>query len=154
MSELIPQHGVLRQTQQEPDCEATYRDEVKALVTPAREVANAPETVKTSKPHNVATVPINTDLADEKTTLFPVNESNQMRARWDRIQVEFIDQPRKSVEEANALVADAMARLTAVFNQERQEMEQQWDRKQDVSTEDLRQALRRYRTFFTRLLTV
>ena len=46
-----------------------------------------------------------------------------------------------------------MRRLAETFSQERQQLESQWDRDGDVSTEDLRVALQRYRSFFDRLLS-
>jgi hypothetical protein len=65
-----------------------------------------------------------------------------------------VDEPRKAVEQADALVAGAMQRLAEVFAEERFRLEGQWGRGADVSTEDLRLALRRYRSFFGRLLSV
>jgi hypothetical protein len=58
------------------------------------------------------------------------------------------------VEQADSLVAEVMQRLAAVFADERNGLEQQWDRGDDTSTKDLRVALRRYRSFFDRLLTL
>jgi hypothetical protein len=40
------------------------------------------------------------------------------------------------------------------FATERERLEKQWDRGENVNTEDLRQAFKRYRAFFDRLLTV
>lgn len=88
------------------------------------------------------------------TPLFPSNELNDLRTRWKEIQTAFVDEPRKAVEQADSLVASAMKRLAEVFAQERSGLEQQWDRGDSVSTEDLRVALQRYRTFFDRLLAV
>jgi hypothetical protein len=65
-----------------------------------------------------------------------------------------VDEPRKAVEQADGLVASAMKRLAEVFAEERSHLEQQWDRGDNVSTEDLRVALQRYRSFFDRLLSV
>ena len=73
---------------------------------------------------------------------------------WDTIQGGFVDEPRRAVEQADSLVAGAMKRLAEIFTEERAKLEGQWDRKKSVSTEDLRLALRRYRSFFGRLLSV
>ncbi len=86
--------------------------------------------------------------------LFPVEEGRGFRARWDGIQTGFVDEPRKAVEEADSLVADVMKRLAGAFADERANLEHQWSRGDQVSTEELRVALRRYRTFFQRLLDV
>jgi hypothetical protein len=77
-----------------------------------------------------------------------------LRAQWDAIQTAFVDEPRRAVQDADHLVAQAMARLADTFAQERANLEQQWGRGQEASTEDLRQALQRYRSFFQRLLSV
>ena len=90
----------------------------------------------------------------DSTPLFPSNELEDLRTRWKDIQTGFVDEPRKAVEEADVLVASAMKRLAEVFAQERSGLEQQWDRGDNVSTEDLRVALQRYRSFFDRLLSV
>ena len=91
---------------------------------------------------------------NDATPLFPENELEGLRTRWKEIQTGFVDEPRKAVEQADGLVASAMKRLAEVFAEERSGLEQQWDRGDSVSTEDLRVALQRYRTFFDRLLSV
>ncbi|HEU0369502.1 MAG TPA: hypothetical protein VFR42_09845 [Candidatus Acidoferrum sp.] len=90
----------------------------------------------------------------ERGPLFSAEEAVNLRSRWDAIQVGFVDEPRRSVQEADSLVATAMKRLAEQFAAERSTLEGQWDRGGDVSTEDLRIALRRYRSFFGRLLSV
>jgi|SRR5579862_926921 len=86
--------------------------------------------------------------------LFPNNELEDLRNRWNAVQGTFVDEPRRAVEQADGLVASAMKRLAEVFAQERSNLEQQWDRGDNVSTEDLRIALQRYRSFFQRLLSI
>jgi hypothetical protein len=76
-----------------------------------------------------------------------------MNRRWSEVQTGFVDEPRQAVEKADALVADAIQKLASSFAEERAKLEGQWDRGGEVSTEDLRQALQRYRSFFTRLLS-
>ena len=84
--------------------------------------------------------------------LFDAGEGQELRDRWGAIQTGFVDEPRRAVEEADALVADLMTRLAQSFSDERKGLEGQWDRGDDVFTEDLRIALQRYRSFFDRLL--
>jgi hypothetical protein len=86
--------------------------------------------------------------------LFAGHEGERFRSRWHDIQGSFVDEPKRSVEEADQLVASVIKRLAEVFADERSRMEGEWAQGQDVSTEDLRQALRRYRSFFDRLLSV
>jgi hypothetical protein len=93
-------------------------------------------------------------LDERAAPLFSLEEAKDFRARWDAIQVSFVDEPRRTVEQADNLVAVAMKRLAEMFAAERAKLEGQWDRGDDVSTEDLRLALRRYRSFFGRLLSV
>jgi hypothetical protein len=88
------------------------------------------------------------------TPLFAANEADQLRSRWNDIQASFVDEPRRAVEQADGLVAEAMKRLAEVFAEERRRLEEQWDKDGDVSTEELRVALQRYRSFFGRLLSV
>lgn len=90
----------------------------------------------------------------EAAPLFPNNELQELRTRWTSIQTAFVDEPRRAVEQADGLVAAAMKRLAEVFAEERSQLEQQWDRGDNVSTEDLRVALQRYRSFFQRLLSI
>jgi hypothetical protein len=90
----------------------------------------------------------------ERGPFFSAEEAVKLRSRWDAIQVGFVDEPRRSVQEADSLVATAMKRLAEQFAAERSTLEGQWDRGGDVSTEDLRIALRSYRSFFGRLLSV
>jgi hypothetical protein len=85
--------------------------------------------------------------------LFASDQSERYTSQWQEIQTSFVDQPRDAVAEADALVADLMQGLAASFSQERERLESQWDRGDDVSTEDLRVALTRYRSFFDRLLS-
>ena len=86
--------------------------------------------------------------------LLPGREADDMRARWNAIQIGFVDDPRHAVEMADALVAEIMQRLAQLFANQRGQLEGQWSRGEDVSTEDLRQALRQYRSFFDRLLSI
>jgi hypothetical protein len=90
---------------------------------------------------------------DHDEPLLPSDQSEPFTARWQQIQTSFVDEPRDAVAEADALVADLMQRLAAGFSHERERLESQWDRGDDVSTEDLRVALTRYRSFFDRLLS-
>jgi hypothetical protein len=87
------------------------------------------------------------------TPLFPDDELHNFRARWDQIQTSFVDEPRQAVEQADSLVANVVKRIAEQFSDERAKLEQQWAKGDNVSTEDLRQGLRRYRSFFDRLLS-
>lgn len=93
-------------------------------------------------------------VAEEHGPLFSSEEADHLRSHWDAVQSAFVDEPRKAVEDADHLVAAAMKRLAEMFAEERQKLEHQWDRGDNVSTEDLRIVLRRYRSFFSRLLSV
>jgi hypothetical protein len=88
------------------------------------------------------------------TALFPENESRDFHKRWMDIQTAFVDEPRRAVERADQLVAEVIKRLADSFAQERSKLEGQWGRGDNVSTEDLRVTLQRYRAFFDRLLNI
>jgi hypothetical protein len=92
--------------------------------------------------------------AERPTPLFHEQELTGYRTRWGGIQTGFVDEPRKAVEEADALVSELTSRLAQSFTDERRRLEERWGKAENVSTEDLRQAMRRYRSFFERLLTI
>lgn len=94
------------------------------------------------------------DAVGRAEPLLAADAVGEFQRRWTDIQAGFVDEPRRAVEQADALVADAIKRLAESFANERAQLEAQWDRGGDVSTEDLRQALQRYRSFFSRLLSV
>lgn len=89
-----------------------------------------------------------------ETALFNERDAEAFRSRWQAIQTNFVDEPRSAVEEADSLVAEVIKRIAEVFADERAQLEEQWSRGDDVSTEDLRVTLQRYRSFFNRLLSV
>ncbi len=92
--------------------------------------------------------------AAQPNPLFPQDELKSFRSHWDAVQTSFVDEPRASVEQADSLVANVVKRIAEQFASEREQLEKQWGRGEDVDTEDLRQAFKRYRAFFDRLLTV
>ncbi|MER6844751.1 hypothetical protein [Streptomyces platensis] len=79
-------------------------------------------------------------------------EQEEFRSRWQRIQSEFVDDPRAAVGAADTLVAEVMQALATTFSEHKQGLEGQWHRGEEVPTEELRVALQRYRSFFNRLL--
>jgi hypothetical protein len=87
-------------------------------------------------------------------SLFPADQSSGYRSRWQEIQTGFVDEPRAAVQEADTLVAEMMRQLARTFADERRQLEAQWSEGEEISTEDLRLALQRYRSFFDRLLSV
>lgn len=90
----------------------------------------------------------------EPMPLFSESEMEYFRSQWSKVQTGFVDEPRQTVEDADKLVATVMQRLAEGFTNERSGLEKQWDRGDNVSTEDLRVALQRYRSFFDRLLNL
>ena len=95
-----------------------------------------------------------TDGSEATEPLLPPGESDRFEQRWHEIQTSFVDKPRQAVEQADTLVAELMQELASGFSDTRSTLEAQWDNEgDDVSTEDLRVALTRYRSFFNRLLS-
>jgi hypothetical protein len=89
---------------------------------------------------------------DSDGPLLRDSDTSGYRERWEECQRSFVDEPRDSVKAADELVAEVMQQLASQFASTRSSLERQWDRGDNVSTEDLRMALQRYRDFFNRLL--
>lgn len=100
--------------------------------------------------------PANTSVNEEQELLplFESSEAEKFRTEWLNIQGKFVDNPRESVREADELVAGVLKSVTMGFHERRTSLEKQWNSGDSVSTEDLRLALKRYRSFFDRLLTL
>ncbi len=88
----------------------------------------------------------------EMTGLLDSDQTERLRARWNEIQAKFVDEPRASVSEADTLVSETIQQILQRFNQQVHSLESQWKQGEDVSTEDLRQALQHYRSFFNQLV--
>ncbi|HEY3620182.1 MAG TPA: hypothetical protein VGK96_25520 [Candidatus Sulfotelmatobacter sp.] len=143
----------MRKDQPEPEENLTTADLAQGKRPAAEE---RPKPVLAGRPgENARTISSETRTnSSDATPLFPNNELQDLRNRWSAVQTAFVDEPRSAVEQADGLVASAMKRLAEVFAEERSRLEQQWDRGDNVSTEDLRVALQRYRSFFQRLLSI
>jgi hypothetical protein len=102
---------------------------------------------------NGLAIEAHTSTENKVEPLFPEDELHNFRAQWDHIQTSFVDEPREAVERADSLVANVVKRIAEQFSNEREKLEEQWAKGDNVSTEDLRQGLRRYRSFFDRLLS-
>jgi hypothetical protein len=87
-------------------------------------------------------------------SLFENTAAEKYRARWLSIQSRFVDDPKASVKEADDLVADVIQGITNSFADRRETLEKNWNGEGEGSTEDLRQALKQYRSFFDRLLSL
>ena len=88
----------------------------------------------------------------EQAPLLDQNKSGGSSNRWQEVQAKFVEEPKDAVREADGLVAEVIQELATSFAGQRQKLEGKWDSGTDVSTEDLRQALIQYRSFFQRLL--
>jgi hypothetical protein len=86
--------------------------------------------------------------------LFEDNEAKKFRTQWLNIQSRFVDDPREAVKQADELVSSILKSVTMGFSDRRVSLEKQWNSGENISTEDLRVALKRYRSFFDRLLTL
>lgn len=104
--------------------------------------------------NNPTTQRRNAPVPAEATPLFPDDQLKDMQGRWDDIQTSFVDEPRSAVERADGLVAHTMQQLAEAFARERANLERHWDSGDNISTEDLRVAFQRYRSFFRRLLSM
>lgn len=82
-------------------------------------------------------------IDEEKVTGF--------RDRWQNVQTGFVDDPKQAVQQADELVAGVISALATTFAEHKSELESQWQQG-EPATEELRIALRRYRSFFDQLL--
>ena len=105
-------------------------------------------------PGNESQGPRANDDNGQLAPLFVPELSNEFRARWDEVQIGFVDDPIRAVREADELVARVMKSLATTFAEERKKLEGQVDTSSQASTENLRIALRNYRSFFQRLLSL
>ncbi|MFF9408532.1 hypothetical protein ACF1B0_23865 [Streptomyces anandii] len=120
--------------------------------------AGATGTADTAGPAGAFDAPGDTrtpDAAEEGAApaLLTADEEQSFRDRWQEIQGRFVDDPREAVHSADGLVADVMRTLATTFARHKQDLEGQWSQGERVDTEELRRALRRYRSFFNRLLS-
>jgi hypothetical protein len=84
--------------------------------------------------------------------LVPAERAEDYGSRWDALKGDFVDEPRRAVRQADELVGELLDELQRLFADQRRNLEQGFDHDR-ASTEDLRLALRRYRSFFDRLLS-
>ena len=98
--------------------------------------------------------PAATTTREELVPLFEDDEEKRFRTQWLNIQSKFVDDPRESVKQADELVASVLKSVTMGFSDRRVSLEKQWNSGEDISTENLRVSLKRYRSFFDRLLTL
>lgn len=94
------------------------------------------------------------EIEDEEAPmlLIPEEDARKLRDGWKLLQATFVDSPQEAVEKADALVKELLDRVSEGFENERRKLEEQWSRGDQVSTEDMRLALKRYRAVFERLL--
>jgi hypothetical protein len=131
--------------------EPQHAQAVATDATPSQHLAQEPTAAHAPQPEYDRTA--ETPHHDGES-LFGGVDLSGLRSRWDDVQAAFVDDPRECVQKADRLVSDVVDQLTTGFADARSRLEEQWSRGQEASTEDLRQALKRYREFFQRLLSV
>ena len=127
----------------------TNKDVVDTIEEPTENEAR----VRVEEPTAENRAPV-TSGDEELESLFEGEEAEKFRTQWLNIQSKFVDNPHESVKEANELVADMLKSVTMSFHDRRTALEKQWNSGDKISTEDLRLTLKRYRSFFDRLLTL
>jgi hypothetical protein len=93
------------------------------------------------------------ESAGGRQPLLASEQRDRLSHQWFDIQTGFVDRPQQSVEQADALVEAAMQQIIATFADDRDRLKAQWESGGEASTEDLRVALTRYRSFFERLIS-
>ncbi len=94
-----------------------------------------------------------TSATGDRAPLVPADRAESYATRWNEVKGMFVDEPRQAVQRADGLVGELLDDLQRGFTEQRHDIEQGLTN-DDTSTEDLRMALRRYRSFFDRLLSV
>lgn len=128
---------------------------VDSIVEPAEVIEETSILVETPLDSTIYSTPVEEPVKMNEPSLAALlgqNESSHFRSRWNEIQGMFVDEPRTAVQQADQLVSDVIEMITRMFSDEHNTLEEQWNQGNDVSTEDLRQALQHYRTFFNRLV--
>lgn len=120
--------------------------------TPEADAAPEAAGSDSGEPRPVSDAP-EVSAQEEVPQLLTSQDEEGFRTRWQEIQNRFVDDPREAVHEADGLVADVMQTLATTFSQHKQELEGQWSQGGEADTENLRMALRKYRSFFNRLLS-
>lgn len=128
------------------DDEATSNEEIQPADEGTTPQPSAPESMSDRSEQTTADEGV-------RESVLPADRTAGYRRRWDDIQSRFVDDPRSSVEQADTLVLEVVQDLQTTFGSERSSLEAQWQSGEDVQTEELRVALRRYRSFFDRLLS-
>ncbi len=134
------------------DADARWSGYDEPLVTPEPRTRERLEHV--DEVRDEAHMPESGDDPGTAAPLFSREEAEQLRSRWESVQASFVDEPRRAVDEADVLVRAVMDRLTDGFSRQHERLEREVSDTSDVSTEDLRVALRHYRSFFDRLLRI
>ena len=117
-------------------------------------VESEKELKHSQQPRAPETADLNRTNEERLVPLLSSNDANDFRSRWQEIQTGFVDEPRRAVAQADELVAEIMQNLAKSFSDQRSRLESVWEHSDKVSTEDLRVALRSYRSFLERLLSI
>lgn len=149
--ELTRDAEATRETESGRDAPPTTDAVREADRAPAPE-ARAPEAVRDPRQQRAREPAAATGGTD--AALFDRDATKDYQDRWLVIQTEFVDEPRQAVEKAESLVGEVVQALTESFAREHRDLEARWSGDREVSTEDLRLAIRRYRSFFNRLLSL
>jgi hypothetical protein len=123
------------------------------LITQDENITSADLLSSSGRRERTVTSPSLPTVSSGDEALFGSSDADSFRKRWTDIQTSFVDEPKPSVQKADELVAAVIQKLTLVFADERAKLEKDWSKGDEASTEDLRQTLRRYRSFFDRLLS-
>jgi len=150
--ELAPDGGITSDTEVSPAAE-THDDLPGNDVTIDDVPTDVPATDTAAANGRPVAAP-RTQTEDEAAPLFATGEVEGFRSQWKEIQSTFVDSPQDAVREADELVAEIMQNLAKTFAEHKHTLEEQWSRGDEVQTEDLRLALRQYRSFFNQLLSV
>ncbi len=152
-----PESVDTRQVDADPiDSERTDADRIESERVESERFDSGPVTVdETARPADTTSAGQAAPRTTEDSAadvLFDEAEAERFRARWREVQTAFVDDPKRAVQDADMLVAELMRELASAFSERKRVLEDQWREGTDAETEDLRLALRGYRSFVDQLL--
>ncbi|MGW4526276.1 hypothetical protein [Amycolatopsis sp. NPDC004378] len=157
MTEHLTRHGAdhdedVRETTEVPGQERPDFEEPDESREPAgRHLSTADLASAADQPEPARGAAPTSDGEAETPPLIDEEKVTGFRDRWQNVQTGFVDDPKQAVRQADELVAAVISALATTFAEHKSELEGQWQQG-EPATEELRIALRRYRSFFDQLL--
>lgn len=93
-----------------------------------------------------------TPAADGQDTVLAPETSRRLRERWRAVQAEFVDDPRRAVEDADRLLSEAAGAFASGLEERRRALTSGWEQDGHGETEQLRLTMHHYRALVDAVL--